>query len=267
MKRLKNFLLIIIILLFTYAGFNEAASKRDDKKLIHEKTFNISPGKKLFIETDTGDISITPWNKSEVYVKVIGNDNASEKFDYEFIASSEEVKIIAEKKNGWNLFSNIKLKFEIKIPENFNINANTSGGDIRVGGIKGDIILNTSGGDIQGDRIAGNFSAKTSGGDIKIFSDNAKISAVTSGGDIELIYTGENKGIELKTSGGDIDINVPATFDARAELRTSGGDVECNLKLNDVKKMSKTKVEANLNNGGNPLIAVTSGGDITVYKK
>lgn len=267
MKRLTNYLLIVTILLLSGAGLTEASSKRDDKKVIHEKTFKISPGKKIFIKTDTGDISVTPWNKSEVYIKVTGNENAAEKFDYEFNANSEEVKIIAEKKEGWNWFSNINLHFEIKVPENFNIDANTSGGDIRVGGIKGDISLKTSGGDIQGDRIAGNFSAKTSGGDIKIFSGDAKISAATSGGDIDLEYTGENKGIELKTSGGDIDIIIPANFNARAELRTSGGDVECNLKLNDVKKMSKTKVEADINKGGKPLIAITSGGDVKVSKK
>lgn len=267
MKRIINYLLIITILVLTNASLSEAASKRDDKKVIYEKTFKISSGKKLFVDTDTGDISITPWDKSEVFVKVIGNENAAEKFDYEFNANSEEVKIIAEKKEGWSWYSNINLKFEIKVPNNFNIDANTAGGDIRVGGVKGEISLKTSGGDIQGDRIAGNFSAKTSGGDIKIFSGDAKIYAVTSGGDIDLEYTGENKGIELKTSGGDIDINVPANFDARAELRTSGGDVECNLKLNDVKKMSKTKIEADINKGGKPLIASTSGGDVRVSKK
>ena len=102
---------------------------------------------------------------------------------------------------------------------------------------------------------------------INIFCKNAKIEASTSGGDIDLEYTGINQGIELKTSGGDIDVKIPADFDAKAELKTSGGDVDCNLTLNNVSKLSESKIDANINKGGKPLIAITSGGDISVYKK
>ena len=107
----------------------------------------------------------------------------------------------------------------------------------------------------------------TSGGDINLFCSNAKIEASTSGGDITVEYTGVNQGIELSTSGGDIDVKVPADFNAKADLKTSGGDVDCNLTLNDVKRLSDTEIIANINKGGNPLSASTSGGDVSVYKK
>lgn len=267
MKTLTAYLLIFAFIFGLLINPTLAYSKGDDTKTIHEKSFKISPDKKLVLNTDTGDIQITPWDKSEVYIKVIGNDRAAEKFTYNFNATSEEVTIDVKKKGGWSWFSNIKLKFEIKVPANFNVDANTAGGDIKIGGVKGDITLKTSGGDIWGDRFEGYFVAKTSGGDINLFCNNAKIEANTSGGDIELDYTGVNKGIELKTSGGDINIKVPANFNAKTELRTSGGEVDCNLTLNNVTKLSETKVIGNINSGGAPLIAITSGGDITVYKK
>jgi DUF4097 and DUF4098 domain-containing protein YvlB len=236
-------------------------------KVIHEKSFSISPGKKLTIRTDTGDIEITPWDKSEVYIKVIGNDRAEDKFSYDFSANSEEVKVEAEKKGSLSWFSNIRLKFEIKVPANFNIYANTSGGDIKLGGVKGDIVLKTSGGDIWGDRFEGNFDAKTSGGDITLYCNNSKIEANTSGGDIQLEYTGYNKGIELRTSGGDIDVKVPQDFSADVDLGTSGGEVDCNLTLNNVKKLNDSKIIGSINQGGAPLVAHTSGGDVSVNKK
>jgi DUF4097 and DUF4098 domain-containing protein YvlB len=262
----KGFIVTIIIVALP-VGLILASSKLDDKKIIYKKSYKISPNKKIILNTDAGDIQITPWDKSEVYIKVIGNDNAEEKYDYSFNANSDEVSIDVDKKGGWSWFSNIKLRFEIKVPNNFNIYANTSGGDIKIGGVNGEIILKTSGGDIWGDRFEGNFIAKTSGGDINIFCSDAKIDASTSGGDIELEYTGVNKGIELKTSGGDIDIKVPRDFNAKAELKTSGGDVDCNLTLNAVKKLSETKIDADINSGGAPLIAITSGGDISVQKR
>ena len=267
MKLVLKYLIVLSYLFALQINYTIASPKSGEQNVIHEKTFKISSGKKIILNTDAGDIQITPWDKSEVYVKVVGNDNAADKYDYNFDANSDEVRIEVEKKGGWSWFSNIHLKFEIKVPGNFNIDANTSGGDIKVGGVKGDIILKTSGGDIWGDRFEGNLAAKTSGGDITLFCSNAKINANTSGGDIELEYTGQNKGIELKTSGGDIEVKVPKDFNANAELKTSGGDVDCNLTLNNVKKLSETKIDANINNGGAPLVAITSGGDISVYKK
>lgn len=267
MKILTTYFFPLVLICILTTDLTFSASNNSDTKTIHEKSFQILPGKKLILNTDAGDIQITPWNKSEVAVKVIGNENAADKFKYNFNSTSEEVIIEADKKGGLSWLLNVNLKFEIKVPTNFNIYANTAGGDIKIGGVKGDINLKTSGGDIWGDRFEGKLDAKTSGGDINLFSSNAKIEANTSGGDIELEYTGINQGIDLKTSGGDIEVKVPENFNAKAELKTSGGDVDCNLTLNSVNKLTETKIDANINKGGKPLIAVTSGGDVTINKK
>ena len=249
MKNLSSYLLIFT--LFYTLTINPACaySHGDDTRVIREKSFSISPGKKLTINADAGDIEVTPWDKSEVYVKVIGNKRAEEKFDFDFSANSDEVKVEADKKGGWGWFSNIKLKFEVRVPANFNIHANTAGGDVKLGGVKGDFVL------------------KTSGGDINLFCKDAKIDANTSGGDIQLEYTGVNKGIELKTSGGDIEIKVPQDFNADTDLSTSGGDVECNLTLNNVKRLNDSIIIGSINKGGASLVAHTSGGDVIVKKK
>lgn len=267
MKGLTTKYFVLLFIVIVPASTLLALSKGDDKILIKEKSFKIAENKKVNVYTSGGDVSITSWDKSEVYVKIIGNENAAKKYDYTFYSNEDEVTIKAERKSGWDWFSNTSLKIEVKVPPKFNIYTSTSGGDIKVGGVNGGINLETSGGDIWGDRIEGNFKASTSGGDIKIFSNNAKIEASTSGGDITVEYTGSNLGIDVETSGGDIDIIVPSDFNAKAELETSGGDVECNLTLNDVKKLSSTKIIGNINNGGNLLSASTSGGDISVRKK
>jgi hypothetical protein len=260
--------LVSLTLIFTLS-LNQtfASSKHDDKKVIHEKTFQISEGKKINVNCDGGDVVFTPWDKSEVYVKIIGTDKAAEKYDFIFESNPDEITVKAKGKNHWNWFSNLSLKIEVKVPPRFNIYVGTSGGDIKVGGVQGGIYLETSGGDIWGDRFEGNFYASTSGGDINLFSSNAKIEASTSGGDITVEYTGENLGIELSTSGGDIDVKVPADFNAKIDLSTSGGDVDCNLTLNDVKELSETEIRGDINKGGKPLNASTSGGDVNVYKK
>ncbi|MCX8105068.1 MAG: DUF4097 domain-containing protein [Ignavibacterium album] len=258
-------LVTIFILLFTFINNSLAFSlERKELELLHHKNYKIEQGKILNVHAEGGDVEITPWHRNEVEIKIYGNDNAREKYEFRFDADDQFVTVRGERIKKWNFFSNIRIKYVIKVPVKFNLNVNTAGGDIKVGGVEGEIKLNTSGGDIWADRVSGNLNFNTSGGDIKIYSNDASIIASTSGGDIDLEYSGENKGIELKTSGGDIEILLPAGFDADVELSTSGGDVDCNFKLNDVEKLSRTKVIAKINNGGNKLTAKTSGGDIEV---
>lgn len=281
-------------------------SYSDDQNLqvLQEKTFQINQGKTLKLDASSGNIEISTWDKNEVYVKISGNNRAKEKTEFTFSNDENMVEITAKTKSsffGWN--KGIKLKFDIKLPKNFNpethtsggnikleglngnpnlktsggniyvknssgnIRTNTSGGEIRVENVSGSMKLSTSGGNISANNFNGNFDARTSGGNIKLAGNDSKIYAETSGGDIKLDYKGQNKGIELNTSGGDIDINLPADINAAANLSSSGGRISCDFKGNNAVKVSSNKFEADINNGGNPLYAKTSGGDIEVSKK
>jgi DUF4097 and DUF4098 domain-containing protein YvlB len=311
MKIKKILLLLPFFLLIFFSSnlpgcsFHYADADDDNLRVLHERTFKISPGNLFKLETVAGNVLITTWDRSEVYIKVLGNDNAEEKVEFNFSGNEEEV-IVSAKREGliFSLFSSgVRMRFEVKVPKQFNTTAHTSGGDIRAADINGknnlrtsggdiflkrlsgelkagtsggditientsgEIHLSTSGGNIDASDFTGNFEASTSGGDIKLKGNNSKIDARTSGGDISLIYSGQNNGIQLSTSGGDIDVDVPSDFNANAKLSTSGGSVSCNLTINNATKISSSKFEADLNSGGKPFIVKTSGGDITVRKK
>lgn len=309
MKKLNTLFLLILSLTITStlsACHVEASSDfGGELETIHEKTFTIQPGKDLKVETSSGDVTITTWDKPEVYVKVSGNEKAKEKVDFSFSSNDDEVSVIAKREGSFfNWFSSgIKIKFEIKVPAEFSTNINTSGGDIMIGEIRGSnqlrtsggdvwvkntdgvlkvntsggeinldsnsgqMDIETSGGDIKARDFKGDISASTSGGDIYLKGSESKIFAETSGGDITLEYTGVNKGIDLETSGGDIKMKLPQDFNASAYLHTSGGEIECELAANKAKKISSSRFEADLNNGGASLTAKTSGGDISVLKQ
>ena len=240
----------------------------DDLQLIKEKSFNISPGKNLLVEISSGDVKVTYWDKEEVFVKILGDEDAMEKMNFTMEGNEDYVKVIGKRKSSsssW--FSSMDVKVEIKVPAQFNLDISTAGGDIKCGGITGKAELNTSGGDVWADKFSGDLNASTSGGDIFLFCTDTKIVAETSGGDVNLDYEGENKGIDLSTSGGDIDIILSKDFAASMELSTSGGDVSCSLNMSNVKKSSGSRLIGDLNGGGEKLLAHTSGGDITVAEK
>jgi hypothetical protein len=297
---------LVIILATTSFSCTIDYSYSDDQNLqvLQEKTFQINQGKTLKLDASSGNIEISTWDKNEVYVKISGNERAKEKVEFTFNNDENKVEVTAKTKHSFFGWSNgIRLRFDIKVPKNFNpethssggnikleglngnpylktsggniyvrnssgnIKTNTSGGEIRVENVSGSIKLSTSGGNISANNFKGGFDAHTSGGNIKLSGNDSKIYAETSGGDIKLDYKGVNKGIELNTSGGDIEINLPADFNAAAKISTSGGHVSCDFKGNNAVKISSSKFEADINKGGNPLYVKTSGGDIEVSKR
>lgn len=298
------YLLIILTGSLTACHIETRSDFSGDLNTIQEKTFSIQPGKDLKVDASVGDVTITTWDKPEVYIKILGNKRAKDKIDLTFNNDENEVSVIAKSENSFfNWFSHgIQLRFEIKVPSEFNTNINTAGGDIQIGEIRGNNKLRTSGGDVRvknsdgvlkistsggeinldtnsgtmdvatsgGDIKArdfkGDLTASTSGGDIQLKGSDSKVYAETSGGDIFLEYTGENKGIHVETSGGDINMKLPSDFNASASMYTSGGEINCELTANNAKKISSSRFEADLNSGGAELIAKTSGGDITIKK-
>ena len=296
----------LIILATTSFSCTMDNSYSDDQNLqvLQEKTFQINQGKTLKVDASSGNIEISTWDKNEVYVKISGNNRAKEKVEFTFQNDENRVDVTAKSKSSFFGFSSgIRMRFEIKVPRNFNpethtsggnikldgltgnpilktsgvnifvknttgnIRTNTSGGEIRVENVSGSVNLSTSGGNITANNFNGNFDAHTSGGNIKLTGNDSKIYAETSGGNIKLNYTGENKGIELSTSGGDIEIYLPADFNASAKLSSSGGRISCDFRGNNAVKISSSKFEADINKGGNPLYAKTSGGNIEVSKR
>ena len=125
--------------------------------------------------------------------------------------------------------------------------ANTSGGSIRVGGGTAPIRVDTSGGSIHVGRVGDTLSADTSGGSISV--DHVEAGA---------------RGVQLGTSGGSIRVGVSPAARLAIEAGTSGGRVNvADLPL-EVEHRSRTRIRGVLNGGTAPLRAETTGGSVTI---
>lgn len=296
---------VLLITFLTFSGlflindYTAAAGKT-----LYEKSFETSSGELLSVSVNAGDIIVNSWDKNEVGITVIGDEDITEYLDFIFEKTDDGISLRTEKKSDWNgWFKSLKFKVKATVPNSYSTKLKTSGGDISLTDVQGKLELATSGGDISVIDSKGNLSAKTSGGDvksvnfdgeselktsggdidalnsngpveaktsggdIKLIISNGKVNGSTSGGDIELDYTGNNEGIALSTSGGDIELKLPEGFSANLELKTSGGKAKCNYSPVKVEEVSKSKFYGKLNNGGADVTCKTSGGYITVQNK
>ncbi|MBE0559102.1 MAG: DUF4097 family beta strand repeat protein, partial [Proteobacteria bacterium] len=181
------------------------------------KSFTVSKGGKFVLSTSSGDVTLKPWDKNELFVRVDGID-PDDVDKLEMSQSGNTVTVRFRQRNSWS-----DLRYEISLPAEFNVelktaggdieftgpmvgtlNGETAGGDIRLSDVKGEISFKTAGGDIRTGKVGGDAELKTAGGDIEVLDASGQVEAATAGGDIKVGNVG--KSLEAKTSGGDIKV-------------------------------------------------------------
>lgn len=250
-----------------YAGTYEKAVRGD---------FKVPAGGRLTIRTEVGDIDIRPGSEDRVSVDArIGADLRDRKkaaariaqFKLEMLQRGSEIVVRGEDTGDSSSFwmfsgDDLRVRIVVSVPRRFNVDANTSGGDVVVGNLQGAVKIRTSGGDLRAGDIDGTLHAHTSGGDIHLRSASAASEVHTSGGDISVGRTAGQ--FKAQTSGGDIRIHSAA---GRTIARTSGGDISVQStsgSLDASTSGGSVEVRFLSQMSGNSKLS-TSGGDVVVY--
>ncbi len=219
-------------------------------KEIIRKSFAVKPGGTLLLDTERGSVTVTTAKQNKVSVEITLSDRRGDErevidaFEISFDHRGDDVAIEAEFRSAWRKLrarNNLRIRYEITVPERYNVDIKTVGGDIRVANLIGDVTCSTSGGDLEFGNIDGTVRGRTSGGDISLKASAGVAEIKTSGGDI---YVGRVESrVQAMTSGGSITIERAK---GPVVAKTSGG----NITVEDVSA---------------PIEAKTSGGSIRAY--
>lgn len=237
------------------------------------RNFNVAEGGTLVIDADLGDIDIQPGGNGvsvdvRRHARTTSQSKANDFFrDYEVTFAQEgntvRVKGKYDRPNKWFNFwgDDLDVKFVVTVPARFNVQLYTSGGDIRIGDLNGEVKAKTSGGDLDLGRIGGMVDARTSGGDVNISGARSSVTLYTSGGDVAV---GEASGtVSARTSGGDIEVRHAG---GNLVAHTSGGSISIGEARGSIDaETSGGSIDARLTQqpGGDSQLR-TSGGGITL---
>ncbi len=243
-------------------------------------------------------------NDDELAEKLINDfkiDYNNDGTDLEIIAEYKGSKSWLNNIFGGSKWNKLNVKFTITVPEKYNVDlntsgggitvgdlmglvkANTSGGGLKFGNIQGDINGNTSGGGITVGECDGNITIKTSGGGIKIDKCKGKVYAKTSGGGIKVeevygpidastsggsvyasIMEQPREDCKLTTSGGGVTVKLAKDVNIYLDAKTSGGSVNTDFPITIKGKVSRSKLQGKINEGGPQLYLRSSGGSINI---
>ena len=188
-----------------------------------EKDLALSPGGEFRLETDMGSVSVTGSADSGAHVVITSKrKDLNDLLTFRFEEGPNSASVIAKKRHPYSWFSNHgdSVHYEVRVPAQTRLSVDTSGGAIRVSGMRSPARLDTSGGGIRVEDLVGDLEADTSGGSIDLKDIKGKVRAETSGGGIEGVNLDGN--VHAESSGGSIELQK-VTGDIDAE--TSGGGI------------------------------------------
>ena len=236
-----------------------------------ERSFQVTPGGRLIIDSDRGSIEVRTAEHDLVDVKIERKVKKNGKWSVEEVLEdlaitfdhSDDGVIIKAKYDReiirrWNRERNrLRVKFLITVPQRYNVDLQTVGGGISIGDLEGEVRSQTAGGSLRIGRIKGSVWGQTSGGNIKLEGTVGDADVKTSGGGITI---GSVAGaIEAITSGGSIRIDE-ATSSVNA--KTSGGGITIGRVAGAI-EATTTGGSIRIDRAGG-VNAKTSGGNITV---
>ncbi|WP_057832845.1 DUF4097 family beta strand repeat-containing protein [Colwellia sp. TT2012] len=231
------------------------------------KEFTVASGGLLKIETDVGAIDIDTHAKEIVLITVEISGKNEDDMEVSFIKSGDNVSIKGDfERSGFSFGSNhIKVTYKVTLPQNYNVDLNTSGGSIEIENLTGKVDAYTSGGSISLEDLQGDVDIKTSGGSLDLDNIIGQINAKTSGGSIKLKFpSNPTKDTKVKTSGGSITAYLAKDVAVNLSAKTSGGRVSSEFTVNG--KTTKRSIEGTINGGGPELVLKTSGGSVRIKK-
>jgi DUF4097 and DUF4098 domain-containing protein YvlB len=202
-----------------------------------ERTLKLDPGGRFVLDTDMGSVTVTGTSASGARLLITSRRrDLDELLRFSFREDLGSVSVTARRKHGrffgWVNWGGDSVHWEVQVPAQTELDIDTSGGGIKIAGLRSDAKLDTSGGRIEVRDHAGELEGHTSGGGIKLERIRGRMRVETSGGGIDGIELDGPIGAE--TSGGSVRLDR-VSGDIRAHssgggiyIRDAGGRVEAN---------------------------------------
>ena len=186
-----------------------------------ERSFEAMASGRFVLDADWGHVEIETWEQDAVDVVV----EHADKLDLEFEQHDDTVTVRGERKERglarWFGGERRAPTFRVTVPQRFDLELTTAGGNIRIPDLDGEVVVRTAGGKLAIANISGSVAGRTSGGSIHLESAGGPVNARTSGGSIRIGSAAA--AVDAVTSGGSIRIDGAA---GPTVARTSGGSIE-----------------------------------------
>lgn len=268
-NQIKIKLYSLIVMLTALLLLNGFAN--DDQPTI-TKIFDMNQPGTLNASSSGGGVQVKTHDQPKVEIQAFVRKNGRllsssdrdlneilENFELDFSKNGSAISAVVKRKSRMNFLNNVGISLTILVPREMSCNVSSSGGGVKVYGVKGTHNFSSSGGGVQIENVTGTTEAKSSGGGVKAYKQNGNIRLSSSGGGVtveDAIGT-----ISAHSSGGGVHLN---NIHGDAEASSSGGGVSVNGEADYVKATSSGgSVRIDIRGLSKELYLKSSGGGVS----
>nr|WP_321353995.1 DUF4097 family beta strand repeat-containing protein [uncultured Draconibacterium sp.] len=271
MKTQKTLKLFTIIAVLT-AVLSLNGFAKDGQPTI-TKTFDLNQPGQLNASSSGGGVTVQTHNQSQVIIQAFvrkngrvlsPSDNSLEEvlddFDIDFSKSGSTITAVVKRKVRMNFWrNNVGISLTIIVPEEMSCDVSSSGGGLKISGVKGTHDFSSSGGGVKLENTSGSTKASSSGGGVKAINHDGDIRLTSSGGGVSV--EGAHGSVYARSSGGGVNLE---DIHGAADASSSGGGVRVSGEASSVKaKSSGGSVKVNVRNLTDELYLQSSGGGVS----
>ncbi|MGE5109431.1 MAG: DUF4097 family beta strand repeat-containing protein [Acidobacteriaceae bacterium] len=304
--RNKHLLLPTLAVMFL---FTTLAFASEDGRF--ERTLKVTGAPQVDVSTGSGNISVHQGDNTSI--RVIGHIHASMKWFGGGSVMDRVHRIEANppieqtgnlvhigRIDDPELRRNISIDFEVWVPHETTLKANSGSGDVDIDNLKSLLTVSTGSGNVKVSQIDGDVRANTGSGDVIMQSVNGNVTGETGSGNVTLSMSGpgnvrlgtgsgdvEAKNVHgglrihtgsgnvhadgdvtsdwnMETGSGDVSVALPQSAKFELVAQTGSGDLHINREISVSGSFNPHHMRGKVNGGG-PLVQLqTSSGNINL---
>ena len=238
-----------------------------------ERTLTVNGPVDLYVRTGSGSIQVRTGSANRV--QIIGRVTASAWRDgtdpAERVKRVESAPPITQTGNVIRLgdtrddpmYRNVSISYELIVPANTALNAQTGSGNQTVGSLDGEVRAQTGSGNIRVERTGGSLHAQTGSGRIEAESVGGEVSARTGSGSVDVtqIVRGD---VNVQTGSGSVSLNLPPDAAFTLDAQTGSGSITTSQPLTVQGRVRRNHVTGTVRGGGNNVHVRTGSGSVTI---
>jgi Putative adhesin len=264
--------LVVCFVALTGCDVIEIAAQSDRAQGTFERTLTVNGPVDLSIRTGSGSIQVRTGAGNQVQIR--GRVSAGSR---DGIQGTERVKRVEAAPpvtqagnvirigdtNDDPLYRNVSISYELVVPANTQVNAQTGSGSQEIGSVDGPVRAQTGSGSIRIERAGGSLHAQTGSGNIQADSVGGEVRAQTGSGTVQVRQIARAD-VSVQTGSGSVTLSLPPDAAYTLDARTGSGSISTAQPLTVQGRVGRNHLTGTVRGGGNSVHVRTGSGSIDI---
>jgi DUF4097 and DUF4098 domain-containing protein YvlB len=161
------------------------------------------------------------------------------------------------------LYRNVGISYEVIVPPNTRLTAQTGSGSQTIGSIDGEVRAQTGSGSIRVERAGGSLHAQTGSGHIDADSVGGEVRAQTGSGSVDIRQI-VRADVSVQTGSGSVSLDLPPDAAYTLDAQTGSGSITTEEPIAVQGRIRRNHITGTVRGGGNSVRVRTGSGSIAI---